>query len=270
MKTMSLNSVMCSLMSGLAITAACAAGETCGEAKGEKESPNGARTQHVLTALEFDGVDDQVVCGDMDDIEGLSGLTIAAWAKPSVPKREGHIASRGTVQFWVSRRYGGSVSFKLETDKGWQEVVSGRSSVNLSGQAWTHLAGVYDGKTMKVYINGVEGASARQTGTTIGTDRKVALGNVVPEGQEFYKGLLCDIRMYERALSSEEIREIVSSRSGDDIEAGLVGRWLCDGRKSDGSAAEGEDFVEDISGRDNHGTPTGSPVHRVISGKHAF
>ncbi len=64
----------------------------------------------------------------------------------------------------------------------------------------------------------------------------------------YLKGLIDDVRIYNRALSAGEIEDIYKGKNTS--ASGLVGHW---------SMHEGEEgFVSDISGNNNHGTIVGA------------
>jgi hypothetical protein len=85
---------------------------------------------------------------------------------------------------------------------------------------------VWDGATVKIYLNGqLDNAPAARTGT-IGTDtRPLCIGG--RSGADYFDGMIRDARIYNRALSDTEIAELV----------GLLGHW----KFSEGSGATAAD-----------------------------
>ncbi len=72
---------------------------------------------------------------------------------------------------------------------------------------WQHVAGVYDGSELRVYLDGVEVASAATSGPiqTSG-DEYAGIGGgdgFVPGNQ--FSGLMDDLRIYQRAISPSEL-----------------------------------------------------------------
>ena len=72
----------------------------------------------------------------------------------------------------------------------------------------------------------------------------------------YYNGILFDVRIYNRALTANEIAEIYHKRGADRVWQGLVGRWRLDEFVTGAS-------VRDLSGNGNHGTPYNSPVYQA-------
>jgi hypothetical protein len=85
------------------------------------------------------------------------------------------------------------------------------ASANLMGpsplplNAWSHLAGTYDGTTMSLYVNGVLVASQAQIGTiAVSTDTLTIGGN--PTYGENWGGLIDEVRIYNRSLNVSELQ----------------------------------------------------------------
>jgi hypothetical protein len=77
------------------------------------------------------------------------------------------------------------------------------SDVLIEGQ-WHHVAGTWDGQTQRLYLDGVE--IANQTlGGVLGTTSGVRLSNT----PEPLNGMLDDARIYNRALTREEINIVI-------------------------------------------------------------
>ena len=70
--------------------------------------------------------------------------------------------------------------------------------------SWSHLAGTYDGTTMRVAVNGVEVASEAQTGLLDTATSPLRLGGNGVWG-EYFSGVIDDVRIYDRALTTAEI-----------------------------------------------------------------
>jgi hypothetical protein len=74
---------------------------------------------------------------------------------------------------------------------------------------WVHLCGVYDGTTYLLYRNGELVASQIDAVGAIAVDAPWAIGarpsSVPPDANRFYGGLLDEVRIYNRALSPDEV-----------------------------------------------------------------
>ena len=178
-----------------------------------------------FSALEFgqNGVlNDGVNLGPLD-LNG-TGMTLAAWFNAdSFPgeNRDPRIISKASstdadadyFQLGVAR--GGNdtrLRARIRLDG---QVFSLRAEApyNLSLGRWYHGAATYDGTALRLYLDGVEIASVPLSGT-IDTDPTVdvAIGSV-PGGGLNFDGIIDDARILERAISAEEILEIVQVNS---------------------------------------------------------
>jgi hypothetical protein len=73
----------------------------------------------------------------------------------------------------------------------------------LDRENWRHVAGTWDGTTQRLYVDGVLRASATPPGA-LGEADRLAIGS----GVEPMHGWLQDVRVYDRALSEDEVREV--------------------------------------------------------------
>lgn len=98
---------------------------------------------------------------------------------------------------------------------------------NLYGtRKWNHLAGTYDGAIMSVYVNGVLAGTTVKTGTmdTYTSDYKIGASTPCnPTCPIHMEGHLADVRVYNRALSANEIRNYYYLGSAS--RNGLVHHW---------------------------------------------
>ncbi len=75
---------------------------------------------------------------------------------------------------------------------------------------WRHVAGTWDGTTQRVYVDGVLRGSATPPGALAEADR-LAIGS----GGEPMHGWLDDVRVYDRALSADEVRELCGTPAAE-------------------------------------------------------
>jgi hypothetical protein len=70
---------------------------------------------------------------------------------------------------------------------------------------WTHLAATYDGTTLRLFANGTQIGSAAMSGTLVKSANALSIGGSLVWG-EYFEGLIDEVRIYNRALTSAEIR----------------------------------------------------------------
>ena len=79
--------------------------------------------------------------------------------------------------------------------------------------SWTHVALTYDGSLLVLYVNGVQVASTAVSGLIQASSSPLWIGGNQPYG-EYFKGLIDDVRVYNRALSQAEIQADMATPLG--------------------------------------------------------
>jgi len=164
--------------------------------------------------LTVDGVNDVAAVADSPSLNQFTDeLTVAAWVnRPSTATGWGILASRqhGTTihdQFFIGFK-DGVPKFGVHTAVGGMTPKPGTGSTPL-GQ-WAHLAGVYDGSHVALYVNGVLRQSLAKSGPISASSRPVLIGananGVDPlAANENLRADVDEVRLYSRALSAAEI-----------------------------------------------------------------
>jgi len=167
-------------------------------------------TQGLLGgALAFDGQDDHVDLGTTADLNVTAQITVAAWIKVKAFDMDWQtIIAKGDTAWRLSRDQGDNLHFACTGL--WPEWVRGKAGVN-DGQ-WHHVAGVYDGSELRLYIDGKLDASVKTQGSINANTHPVWIGDNAEEPGRAWNGLIDDVRLYNYALSQTEI-EILAERS---------------------------------------------------------
>ena len=75
----------------------------------------------------------------------------------------------------------------------------------MTDNQWHHVAGVYDGSSEILYIDGVEEARIASTGQIDTSAEPFWIGNEPINKNRWWGGALDDVRLYNRALSDAEM-----------------------------------------------------------------
>ena len=164
-------------------------------------------------ALSFNGSNSYVDLGNPAVLNLTSSMTVSAWINSTGnPPDDGQIISK-------SDNYSG---WQLKTSQDMGSRTFGTAVTNTSGSrvqqyssttpalnTWYFVAGVYDAsaRTMKVYVNGV-----LANGTLRGTVPSSQLSSTFNanigrrSGGFYFKGIIDEVRVYNRALSQAEIQ----------------------------------------------------------------
>jgi len=114
---------------------------------------------------------------------------------------------------------------------------------------WHLVCGTYDGKAIKFYADGMEIGSTKASGALATAGRAPAFIGSHKGLNEFFKGGIDDVRIYNKALSADEIKAMALA-DGKADDGGLVGWWKLDGNLSNsasGSPAPPEAKMYDLT-----------------------
>jgi hypothetical protein len=168
------------------------------------------------------------IVSDNDDPTGWTKLTVAGWVRLNELTMYGPIINRS--HYTVSTPVVGDAQYELSagglwfgtfhiqfsnTDESQMETVV--SSFQPITNVWYHIAGVYNGTTLKYYVNGILNESKDISISNINKgicsipSPKTHIG--MPESCKdwtdcYTNGLIDTVRVYNRALDSAEIRAL--------------------------------------------------------------
>jgi len=134
----------------------------------DANDPSWIKGVFLGSALRFDGVDDWVTIPSSDSLEPQR-LTVAAWFRSSTPPGPyRYIVAKGSQQcdtgtFGLYTGVGGGLAFYI-ADSPSHYFVTPEASHSFYDGNWHHLAGTFDGSTVKLYIDGKLNSSAAATG----------------------------------------------------------------------------------------------------------
>jgi hypothetical protein len=154
-------------------------------------------------AISFDGTSDNV---QVASFGVFTKTTVSAW----VYRRTGAPTARETIVSYKEKTGCGLVLAlegqvpKLYANVAgtWRSITDGANQV--SPNQWVHLAGTYDGSTMRLYRNGVEVKSAVYAGSMKNDCADTtAIGSRNSNNQHWFPGAIDEVRIYPRALPAE-------------------------------------------------------------------
>lgn len=156
----------------------------------------------------FDGVDDYIIVPHQDIFNLTSGLTLSAWVFLDVlGDREiiSKINGSGIGSYGLWTRPEGTVEIIVDpAATGWTYA-----RTTIATGAWYHVCGTHDGALLKLAINGAI-ASTSSAGPLAVTTRDIYIGS--ESSAYYFDGKIQDVRIYNRALSAEEIKILYELR----------------------------------------------------------
>jgi PKD repeat protein len=171
---------------------------------------------HLAGALNINS-GDYVDCGAPASLNTPS-VTVAFWMKPSqmaVMCPVDKLPMNTGVGYAIRMRATGDIWFRLGSEPGTQYDVYGPANSYANG-VWVHVAGTFDSATGagKLYVNGVLAAQSTYAITLSTASTHLLLAKENKVGNEPYVGLLDDVRIYDHALTSNEIVTVMSGVGG--------------------------------------------------------
>lgn len=170
--------------------------------------------------VQFDGIDQYIDAGNPSDFQLTGAMTVSAWVKvdkygtgtyqnPRFVAKGGNGGNRG----WsLNGENNGQVVFNI-ADSATTEVVASTSpsGTGIIPGKWVHYAGVFIPSTaVQLYMNGklVDEHTASVPATQRDSTNNVAIGKRFQCTGCFLDGSMDDVRIYNRALSADEIQRL--------------------------------------------------------------
>jgi hypothetical protein len=179
-------------------------------------------TGKVNQAFIFDGVDDEVQVANHVSLEPQT-LTVDFWFNSATPGAEAFLLSKGaqgcSFPSYSVNKAGSKGGLAFDVTINGVVVRSPFSPATVFDGNWHFFAGTYDGKAVRLFIDGQEVG----TGTAAAGNVTYALSSTndlffgtYPESckAEFhYNGLLDEVELFSRALTQTEIQDIYDAGS---------------------------------------------------------
>jgi hypothetical protein len=169
-------------------------------------------------ALQFDG-SSEVEIPDHADFHVEDAITMALWmkpeadqpdyAKPFIKQKSGEYPY--ALQFNTAQRIYATVDASTRFN-------TSPTLENFPGE-WAHLCFTYDGEALILYKDGEEAARVVATGALQQNDLSLSIGGRLDSGQDFI-GTIDDVILYNRALSPQEVQQLMSGLSDPTVASG--------------------------------------------------
>lgn len=218
------------------------------------------------SGLSFDGLDDYISVSDSSLLNLTHSFTVAGWIKLAATGRDHVIFDSGTQSTrWIIQIE--STNNKIDFVE--RDIADNLSSTGLVAEQWYHIVVIKNGdgaSNLSFYLNGQsDGVASVGSVTTPSGEKRIGIWTE-SASNPFY-GLMDDFRVYNRALSGQEVLNLYNS-SGEalgilntahrnTLTNGLVGYWSFDGPMVSGTIAR------DSSPYNNNGTLTNGPTRTI-------
>ncbi|MFA6403039.1 MAG: FG-GAP-like repeat-containing protein, partial [Salinivirgaceae bacterium] len=152
----------------------------------------------------FDGINDNVDCGQLNP----TIFSVEAWVNPTILNIDQAILSTLNetginAGFELHLNSVGKPAFTIRNSGSWVDVVASNAVI---ANTWTHLAVIFDGIIVKLYVNGVMVNSGSASSFTAGNNAlKLGIRSVNGSCQ-YFKGNIDEVSVWTKALSEPEIQ----------------------------------------------------------------
>jgi len=132
-------------------------------------------------------------------------LTLEAWVKPEKASTHSPIVGKGDTQYGLKVDVSGEkLEFNIYSKSaGWITLNTPLPSDWLG--KWRHVAGVYNGKALKLYIDGKLVATRKSSATIASCGHPVNIGRNGQYPSRTFRGLIRRVRIYNKALPIGEL-----------------------------------------------------------------
>jgi len=172
------------------------------------------------TALDFDGVDAQIIVPDSPSFE-LENITMAAWINVRNYLDDQRIISQevdgdpySTYSLMISGASDTNIEFRISLDNSRKRIAS---NAEIPLNQWTHVAATYDGANAVIYINGEIDKTEPQSGVLLNNDNPVYIGGSQFWVPRFIDGLMDDAALFNVALTQDDVRSLMNNGLADEI-----------------------------------------------------
>ena len=206
--------------------------------------------------LSLDGDADYAFANDHPSQQISDSVTIALWVKINSNGTTSSIVRKGATQtpaYSLNRTSSNKFTFWVHLGS-W--VNSGYSLTSTTIGEWYHVAGVYDGSEIKVFVNGDLEASSSYSGPIPTTTDNFYIGVDATTWVEYFNGSVEELSVWNRALTESQIQTVMndslSAAYYQTNDSGLVAYWKFDELEDLGINSDGTDDVRDLSINANH------------------
>jgi len=160
-------------------------------------------------ALLFDGQGDYVQVANESNFDFTGEVTVTAWIKVNRFDREWQAIVTKGDSAWRIQRHQDTAAIEFACSG--LQIPSGSPYGGLYGNKavndgkWHHVAGLYDGEKMYIYVDGVVDVSQPASGAIGTNNHPVYIGENAEMTERFWNGLIDDVRVYNYALSEGQI-----------------------------------------------------------------
>jgi hypothetical protein len=175
----------------------------------------------VGEAFDFNGTSQYLNVPSNATLNPTASISVEAWIYPRLPlnaiaspiiKKAGEgMGQQDGYSLELAGTQG--VVFSIYVGGGRQWVATAPAPVPMS--QWSHVAGVYDGMNISIYVNGVlVGTPVAGPGQIVPSGNNLQIGHDPSNASRYFNGLVDEASVYSTALSAAQIQAIYIAGAG--------------------------------------------------------
>jgi len=162
-------------------------------------------TGQIDGGLRFDGSDDYVYLGKLNVLKDRVA-TITAWIKPTDTDRAwSPIVTQYYYDYDLGLHHGYYLCLSGKKAAFYLDAPAAESGDVAEEGEWCHIAGTYDSKRLKIYVNGVLNGTYDYDADDRSRDADAHIGHDTTTADNWFQGIIDDVRVYSWAMDVDEI-----------------------------------------------------------------
>lgn len=158
-------------------------------------------------------------CGNNLDYKG-NGLTISSWVRPDSSPAGAYVriiekayynSSTDNGGYTMDANSSGNYRFCLLNSSGVTTTGCAQSTTTIDVNNWTNVTGVYDGRTIKIFINGTLEQEVSYMGGIKNVSQNFTIGSDTTNTYP-WDGKIDHVKVWQRALTDNEVLTEASSK----------------------------------------------------------
>jgi hypothetical protein len=165
-------------------------------------------------ALEFDGTENFIKCGNSTEFDFRDGMTVLVWIRVRQSDKAWRaIVTKGDDAWRLQRaNEEGKLLFVAGGLKSSPKEGTSRprlqSKRNVDDGQWHHVVALYDGQRVALYVDGELEDSVAASGALIQNSDPVMIGKSSSSRGRLFNGWMDDVRLYGCGLSTEDVQAL--------------------------------------------------------------
>ncbi|MCK6650367.1 MAG: LamG domain-containing protein, partial [Bacteroidia bacterium] len=206
----------------------------------------GVRAGRIQTGLAFDGTNDYISIPNESNFDFTSQMTVEAWVKVNtfnIPFQT--IISKGSGT-WRIQRYASTNFIEFTVNIGGLNKMA-IGSRNINDGKWHHIAGVYNGSQVILYVDGTLDSYSSANGNIDQNNYQMSIGENLQDAGRYFNGQIDEVRVWNYAQSAGNIKTNMNKTLVGN-EYGLKGYWKLDDGFTAASTAKNSSLTNSIDG----------------------